>query len=168
MNEEKMAKTNYNKAEEIVDKELQKFKVNALLHEADLAQNQEGKLPQEAKTHTPKQIMLLANHDLRAIYKHDRTVYKNLKLKRKRIDELLKLVSEEEKGITEQDLKEIEQLKEKVEQYKKNKFEKKTDEELLATQIGRHIYKRHNTHEEWIPMDTHSDWDKYKKKPKKQ
>lgn len=162
-----MAKTNYNRIEDAIDKGLQGLKVAALLKQADAVQAKTNSDEQQPHKYTPKQLMTLIDQDLKRMYKEDHSIYKTLKLKRKKVDALIALVNQTTKLPTEEEIQEITQLRKKIEEFKKNKFTEKSNEEVLAAEISRHIYKRHNVQEEWIPMDTHSDWDKYKKKPKK-
>jgi len=155
-----MAKTNYNKVESAIEKGLHDLKVDSLLKEADRAQGK-GKKGEEKEKHTPKQMMTIIEQELKWMYKQDKSIYKILKLKRKKVEDLIKLVNTPDVKIKNKELKEIEELRQAVDSLKKNKFPSKTDKECLVKEIDRHIYKRHNVSEEWLPLDTHADWDRY-------
>lgn len=156
-----MGKTNYNKVENAVDKGLHDLKVKKLLRQADEAQGKETKADQGKEKLTPKQVMIIIEQELKWMYKQDKNIYKILKLKRKTVDDLLDLVKSPDKELTKDKIEEIESLRGSVESLKKSKFSPKSDEECLKSEIDKHIYKRHNAKEKWLPLDTHSDWDKY-------
>jgi hypothetical protein len=157
-----MAKPKYNKVEDALEKGLHDLKVAELLREADRAQGK-GKKASEDGELTPKQKMTIVEHDLRWMYKKDKEVYKRLKLKRQKVVDLLKLVNTPDAKLMKKDIEEIDRLREDVKNLKKSAFPSQEDEASLRDEIDRHIYKRHKINEKWLPMDTHSDWDRYSK-----
>lgn len=161
-----MAKTNYNKVEEAIEKGMHSIQVDHLLRLADAAQGKKTD-NEEKRTLTPKQTMIIINSELKWMYKQDNEIYKVLKIKRKRIEELLKLVNTPNVQLKSEDLAEIESIKNGVELLKKTRFNPESEEKLLDQEIERHVYKRHNLRETWLPLDTHADWNKYKKEPRR-
>lgn len=155
-----MAKTNYNRVEDALKKGLEKIKVETLLEETE-SHKTSDKSKKERKL-SPKQMLLLLKQDLKQIEKTEPKIYETLGIERKRIATLLKDPSQ----IGEKEAEEIRALYEKSRPLKE-KLVDKPSEEILAAEIDRHIYKRHNVKEKWIPLDTHSDWDKFKNPPKR-
>jgi hypothetical protein len=159
-----MAKPNYNKMEDAIEKGLHSLKVESLLRQADEAQGKIVKEENEKRELTPKQIMIIVEHELRWMYKQDHHIYKILKIKKKKIDEFIKLVNTPGVKLKKEELDEIASIKEGVEMLKKTRFSPEKDDSHVEKEIGRHIYKRHNLREKWLPLDTHADWNKYNKK----
>ncbi len=159
-----MAKTNYNKVEEAIEKGMHSLKVDHLLRLADEAQGKvapgEGTRPEL----TPKQTMIIIEQELKWMYKQDNQIYKILKIKRKKVEELIKLVNTPGIKLKKEEIDEIASLKNGVELLKKTRFTPESEDKMLDSEIERHVYKRHNLRETWLPLDTHADWNKHKKK----
>lgn len=161
-----MAKTNYNKVEDAFDKGVFHLKVDNLLRLADEAQGVVKKEENEGQVHTPKQMMMLIELDLKRMFKEEPNVYKLLNIKRKRVEELIKLVNTPgvKTKLKKEELDEISQIRERIDILKKTRYTPTNNEAQIEEEMGRHVYKRHNLREKWLPLDTHADWNKYKKK----
>jgi len=156
-----MAKMNYNNFEDALEKSLHAMKVESLLKEADAAQGKKSKNPKSG--HSPRQMMTLVKQDLEKLSKQDKTIYKTLNLKKTRVEELIERINSNENKLTKKEMEEIKKVKIKIDKYKKKLIPEQSDEELLEQQVDKHVYKRHNVREKWLPLDTHADWNKHKK-----
>jgi hypothetical protein len=139
-----MAKPNLRKVESILDEGILKMTVNNLLHLADVAQG----MGQQHKEMPPKNAISFVERELMWIYKKDPDVFKNLHLKKKK----LKTIFEHPDKATPEDLAYINKIKEQLAQYKKEKLPQLSDEDQVKHEQDRHINKRHNVNEKWLPL----------------
>ncbi|NGX43691.1 MAG: hypothetical protein K940chlam7_01991 [Chlamydiae bacterium] len=152
-----MSKANYSKVEGALSKGLHKIKVGNLLKKTD----KPSKKREKEGVLTPKQMMTIVEQDIKWMHKEDPDIYKNLKIKKSEIQKLMNKVQESPKSLKETDLEHIQQIKEKVSKYKKESFPSHPDEEIVKSQRKKHIYKRHNVPDKWVPLDTHADIENY-------
>jgi hypothetical protein len=141
-----MAKTNFTKVEGILEAGILKMSVNNLLDLADVAQGMGKKTP--AKVKSPKSLFGLVERELLWIYSKDPEVFKNLHLKKKKI----KKIFDKPEEATPEDVEYIKTLKEQLAAYKKEKLPHLTDDDLVKHEQDRHINKRYNTNEGWLPL----------------
>lgn len=156
-----MAKTNYTKAEEALRKSLEKINRDQLL---DLADQATGKATAQGKDMelTPKQMMTVVEQELKWMHKQEKDIYKKLSLKK---DEIKKLIekTKEHKDLTAEEIERIKGLKKQVREYKDSQYPSKLEDSQVGDERQKHIYKRHNVREKWLPLDTHADMIKKKK-----
>lgn len=153
-----MAKTNFSKVEEALNLELFKMNVQNLF---DLAEDSAAvKKSVESSTSTTEQARASAvaalQQELKLIHKKDRKVYQRLSLDRQELQNYFKNPSK----LTPQEWEKIKQIKDKLMAYKKElreKLPKLTDDEVIAAQRTKHVNKRFNVNEKWLPLDTHAD-----------
>ncbi len=141
-----MGRTNYTKVESILQEGILKMSVDNLLELADVAQKM-GK-PSEPKEKSPKNAIRLVEKELLWIYSKDPEVFKNLHLKKKK----LKNIFDHPDQATKEDLAYVAEVKELLTKYKKEKLPNLNDEDLVKHEQERHINKRYNTKETWLPL----------------
>lgn len=141
-----MAKTNLKKVESILDEGILKMTVDNLLHLADVAQGM-GQ-PSTQKPQSPKNAIGFVERELIWIYKKDPEVFKNLQIKKKK----LKNIFDHPESVSEEDLAYINEVRDLLTKYKKEKLPHLSDEDQVKHEQDRHINKRHNVNEKWLPL----------------
>lgn len=144
-----MAKTNFTKVEDAFDDEMRKQMRDELLKEADrVSGNQPKETPQvveQKKVAAERKVMIQAlQHSLKEM---DNGVFDtHIGITKERLENLLK------KGIdlTEKDLEILKKTKKKIDQYKKN--HKDYNENLVEQERKKHINKRFNVRDKWLPL----------------
>jgi hypothetical protein len=146
-----MAKTNFTKVEEALANGLHHIKVEELLKLADLASDI-GKKDLESAALFYGQFLSLIENDLKWMHKKESSVYKELKIKKSELKDLILKSREKPSTLSETEMERIKDLKVKVEKYKKEKFPSKPEDTLIELERKRHIYKRFNVNEKWLPL----------------
>lgn len=136
-----MGRTNYTKVEGILKEGMLKMSVDNLLELADTAQGM-------GKEKAPKNDIGFIERELLWIYSKDSHVFKNLHLKKKR----LKAIFDHPEKVTLEDMAYLAEVKEKLAKYKKEKLPYLSDEDLVKHEQERHVHKRYNTNEKWLPL----------------
>ncbi len=165
-----MARTNWSKVEDLEGKGIHDMKVDELAEKAkamqDLLDDEDADstlsfTPDEEtrwaqKKLTPeqerRQKQLKLRLTLKWLWKQDRNIFKKLKLKRSAIKELL---GKDSKEITDEDLKTIDKLLFKLDLFKTKMAQKQegsNDDTIVESERHRHIYKRFNVNDEWLPL----------------
>jgi len=145
-----MAKTNFTKVEEALAEGLRKIEVNKLLNIADEVsganKENESKLTAEQKN-----LLTLLQCDLKFLRKLGKNPFEKSSFNRVEIIKLLKDPS----LITEEGWKKLSEFKTHVTLFKKT-IEKlgkvKTDDDLVTQQRKKHITKRFNINDDWLPL----------------
>ncbi len=135
-----MAKANYTKVEEALDEGLRKMTMQQLHALAD------GKTD-EAKESQGKLIATL-KLDLRLIAKTDAALFAKLEIDKIQTKKLL----ENPSTLTPEDWKGLIQLKERIDVWKKEFTALQTNDQLIEKERVKHINKRFNTNEKWLPL----------------
>lgn len=146
-----MAKTNFTKVEEALANGLHHIKVEELLKLADLASGM-GKNDLEGAALFYGQLLKLIENDLKWMYKKAPDVYKELKVKKSEIRDLLLKSHEKPPKLSENEMARIKEIKVSVEKYKKEKFPSQAEDAQIETERKKHIYKRFNVNEKWLPL----------------
>lgn len=147
-----MAKTNFTKVEEILDEGLRKITVHHLYDLADKA-SKNDKIPSEAETQSAKRLHTLSTllKDIKILRKKGFDPQEKWGIKTKD----LKNYIENPETINDEAWNKITGIKTKVDECKKSlaegKVEKK-DEDLINEQRRRHVTKRFNINEKWLPL----------------
>jgi len=154
-----MSKTNYTKVEEMLDQGMQKIKVAHLLEEADAAggshaKQAQAKISQEKsdqKEAPPSHLISSIRRDLKILQKKDREAYVKLGIKKN----YLKKIIETPEALTPEELETLKQIQEKIKVFKEEL--KKTlppinDEVIIEAQRTKHINKRYNVNDKWLPL----------------
>lgn len=142
-----MPKTNFTKVEDSLTAGLRKMEVNHLLNKADEATK--GSKSAEAKT--KGQIFSALQFELKYLLHHGEDLYEKLKINKAELEKL----GNNPEAIPAKEWEMIKNLKEVVDSYKKE-WDKKhpapTDESLVEQERKKHVYKRFNTNEKWLPL----------------
>lgn len=152
-----MAKTNYTKVEEVLNEGLRKIKVNQLLEEADAAAavggSQEMQEREGAPTDETGRTHLIATlkHDLKQLHKQKHDPYEKLGLKKSELNKFL----DNQEALTPQDWEMIKQLRKRIDEFKEElakNLPSTTDDDLIKQARRKHINKRFNVNEKWLPL----------------
>jgi len=141
-----MTKTNFTKVEEALNEGLRKMTASHLLEMADSSAKTGGVTSNPFQA-AIKRLIALLKHDLKQLEKQDPDFYQNLGLKK---PGLKKLLSDPE-HLTPEDWESIKQIKEKIDQYKQ-KTPAPADEQIIQKERRKHINKRFNINEKWLPL----------------
>lgn len=152
-----MAKTDYSKVEEALNRGLLKITVQHLLDLADVAAStgiastaskQEPLLPDKDVL---DRILLTLQQDLKRLLKRDLSTYTKLGLDKKKLQSYFKNPN----LLTPQDWKKVKEIREKIHIYNqelREKFPLESNEVLVELERHRHINKRFNVNEKWLPL----------------
>lgn len=138
-----MAKANYTKVEEALNEGLLKMTMEQLHALTD------GK-PQD-KDREQGRLVAALKFDFEWISKNDPSIFTQLGLKKSEMKELLKTPSE----LTPDDWKALLVLKSRIDGYKKEfcaQHPAQDDQQLIEKERIKHINKRFNTNEKWLPL----------------
>ena len=141
-----MAKTNFTKVEEALREGLDKMLKEKLLEEADLAQ---GKKP--SKQHAVDQLIAKIRQEIKILHKHDKEIFLKIGVDEKIIHNLLT----SNKPITKKDWQVLQAILKKIELYRtelEKSFPKPSDEELIEQETKKHLNKRFNINDKWLPL----------------
>ena len=139
-----MAKSDYTKVEGTLDKELKRMSIDHLLEVADQNPNAPVEL-------TRSQVARLIYIEAERLYKKDKAIYKKLKIRSKDLKEK----AEKARSLTDQEWKQMEKLRKKLSEFAKEIEEKSpatSEEEQVEKERVKHINKRFNTNEKWLPL----------------
>ena len=146
-----MNKTNFSKVEKSLEEGMIKIKSQNLLKEADAytAKEFQDKIPSKEECSA---MITRIERDLKKLSKQDEKVYKKIGFHKMDLKKLLSNPS----LVSPQEWKTIKEIKARIEKYKKElasllPFE--SDEDLVESQRSRHLTKRFNINEKWIPLD---------------
>lgn len=158
-----MPKINFSKVEQALLEGLLKMNARELLHLADLTSmdfNPAKMLEQRmaASPLSPAQTaealtkaLINLQYDIKRIRKHSLSAYKQLGVKSKE----LKWYFDHPGNLSPEDWKKIKEIRDKIEAYKKElgkQMPAPTDEQLIQTERKKHVRKRFNINEKWIPL----------------
>ena len=153
-----MAKTNFTKVEDILNKGLESLTVNELLILADqAAEAGDGEMAKLARARVAKakeskeraHWISSIKRDLAIIQKRDKEFLKTLKIRKK---ELLELMSHPEK-IDEKGWEYLHTLHDSLNQYKTDHLKVvDSDEDVVEAERLKHINKRFNVNDKWLPL----------------
>ncbi len=146
-----MAKTNFTKVEEALDVGLRKIGITKLLQLADVAAGTGKNLLEKESSPPSKEAHIhqlnFLRKDLRQLHKNDPEIYSKLGFKKNDLKELI----DKEGSLTPKNWEFIQQIKEKVEAYKKT-LPENSNEQLVEKERVKHINKRFNINEKWLPL----------------
>lgn len=142
-----MSKNNYTKVEELLREQVYRMKVNAILSSTET-----NKQTPENTLH-PAQKLISVVQQLKWMKKTDPDVYKHIKISKKEIAKLEKIVKKRRNSLKDTEAKRIEELLSMIKKYREENFSEEDDELHIVDEQERHLYKRHNVSEKWIPLD---------------
>lgn len=148
-----MAKTNFTKVEEALISGLTKMKMRQLLELADKAQSTGDHADTDAILIPEARRMIIAviRQDLKSLKRKDTKVYVKLGLKKEGLQKLL----DNPANLTADDWQKVKEIHSKVTEYKKEllkKLPEVTDDQLVDSERKKHINKRYNINEKWLPL----------------
>lgn len=145
-----MAKTNFTKVEEALVEGLRKLTISQLIEMADAA-SKEGKVILATKTleAIQKASLNAIKRDLQKLHKQDPQIYTTIGIKKADIKNFI------EKSLTDEEWESIKQIKNKLDAYKKeisSKGPQGSDDQIIESERLKHINKRFNVNEKWLPL----------------
>lgn len=150
-----MAKTNFTKVEEALAEGLRKITVTKLLEEADEAGAGKEDSAAHMKEHQDREaahaLILTLQLDLKELSKNDQGVYTKFGIKKK---ELKKMISNPE-SLNPQDWEKLKKLRSQIDDFKKDMSKNlppSNDETLIEQERYKHLNKRFNVKDKWIPL----------------
>ncbi len=145
-----MAKTNYTKVEEALDEGLRKMTVNRLLESTESAKDQVADKASTKPSGAQGQQIAAIQTELKHLQKQGQKPYEKLGINKKDIKRYI----EHPEALTLEDWNNIKKLKEKIDAFKKEleKIPHSSDEELIEQERHKHINKRFNVNEKWLPL----------------
>ena len=151
-----MGKINFSLVEQALEEGIRRFGIKQLLHLADLSGTLgTGKDPRQASAFDDKEIrsltLMTVAQNLRILYKYDPEVYKKLAINRRNLEDL----ADHPENLQPTDWEKIQEIRKKIEAFRKElhkKVEAMSDEELIQSEKKKHIYKRFNVNEDWLPL----------------
>lgn len=148
-----MAKTDFTKVESILDEGLRKITVAHLLDLADEAKPESNKTPNIAseQSNLRSQTILALQRDMKFLHNQGQEPYELFGITKKIINKYLKNID----TLTSEEWESIKTIHSKVQKFKKEfekKSPKKDDDALVEQQRRRHVNKRFNINEKWLPL----------------
>lgn len=134
-----MSKTNYSKVEKALEEGMLRMKTESLLEEADALKNPSGKLSEEEEEHAL--LLSQLQEELKQLKKEDAKAYKKLAFHKLDLKKL--------------EWKEIQEVQHRLDQYKKELPAKMqvSDQSLIDAEREKHLNKRFNVNDKWIPLN---------------
>jgi len=145
-----MAKTNFTKVEDNLDKGLRKMKVSDLCQLADIAAGI-GEAPSTSKGKLTKTQRLLIQHlkiDLMRLKKKEKKIYAKLQFKK----EVLNKQLSEPDSLTKEEWKALHTLRKKTTELITEYYPNESNEELIEQEKTKHHNKRFNVKDTWLPL----------------
>ena len=151
-----MAKTNFSKVEEALAQGILKMSVEKLMEYADLAAMMGGANSTKDKVtsgalESQGRILKVLERDAVRLHKKDHSLYKNMGIEKKQLDDLFaKTVL-----LTPKEWELVRQIQLKLKTYKdkmRKSIPKEADDKLVDKERKKHINKRFNVRDEWLPL----------------
>lgn len=139
-----MAKTNFSKGENILQEIMDKLMREKLL---DIATTETGGTI-DTKLRERIYLIFEIQLELKRLHRSDRKIYRKLGVRRKDLDQLMS----DPTKVTEEQWALLTKLKEKVDEHLKELLTT-TNDELVEKERRKHITKRLNVNEKWLPLD---------------
>ncbi len=139
-----MAKTNFTKVEASVEAELKRQQVESLIKKTEYKQEEGEK--------TPKTYLIASiKSDLKILAKHSRKLSKKVGITKKEIKSLISKPHE----LKDEDWQLLEDVKKKLDRFKEeiaDELPSASDEDLINQEKEKHINKRFNVSDKWLPL----------------
>jgi viroplasmin and RNaseH domain-containing protein len=151
-----MAKTNFSKVEEQLDKGLLKMKVNHLLDLADkqnVTKQPKEEIQEEVNTLKKSKEALIKGiqHDLKLLLSKEKDLQSSLNIDVEAISKRL----ENPEDLTDEDWEQIKVIKKQIEAYSQDLLspvEKGLNKDIIDFERNKHINKRYNIRDGWLPL----------------
>lgn len=148
-----MAKVDFTKSEQLLNDGLLKMSVKQLLQLADKVNTFGRPFDPDALPSIQARSILLTfmEHDLEKMSKVEEKIYTQVGIRRKDLRNII----EKANYLTQDDWIKLKAIRTRVIQYKKDLAEKiphLTDDEIVILERKKHINKRFNVREKWLPL----------------
>lgn len=139
-----MSKTNFTKVEEALAEEMRKMAIQKIVGSS-------SKAPPEDEHNASQKIIKQLIRDINPLIKKDKQIFSRLGFQKEQIKSILE---EDPLNIKAEDWKILMQFKEKLDSYKAEKKKKAEgiEETLVEDERRKHINKRFNINDEWLPL----------------
>jgi hypothetical protein len=158
-----MTRVNFTKIEQLIEERLRKMSIERLLYLADVAKHigeavslhtmkpstESKKETEEGKKMRIRQkasAKLYTN--LLKLYEKDSKIYAKLRIKKSSADRLINKNGD----LNDLEWEIVEELVKKTQKYMEQYYPHMSDEELVENEMKRHINKRFNVSEKWLPL----------------
>lgn len=153
-----MSHINFTKIEQLIDESLRKMSIERLLYLADVATNigqfvgirqrsEENKNGNQ-EIHQKQKATAKLYTNLLKLSEKDSKIYAKIQIKKSSVDRLI----EKADSLTEQEWVVVRALLEETNELMKQYYPHISDEDLIENEIQRHINKRLNINEKWLPL----------------
>lgn len=140
-----MTKTNFTKVDDALAKALFKMSIDKLLESTDSKKEDAQQIVLQVHTRMAKSIARRLNF----FSKKDPVFYNKINYDKEQLRQILQKPHQ----FSEDDLKFLEKLMEKLEDFRRSeKYPDLDDETLIELERKKHINKRFNTNEKWLPL----------------
>jgi len=145
-----MAKTNFTKVEEVLEEGLRQMTVQHLHALADTLSNMDSEGIEKSDSDFLKKLITILKFEVNWMETHEISLEKRIGIKKSDIKKLI----EKKPPFNAEDFDKIKEIKEKIEMLKAE-LEKKspeTNDQLVQKERVKHINKRFNTNDKWLPL----------------
>lgn len=142
-----MAKTNFTKVEEALVAGLHQITVTQLIEMADAVSEQEAPVAKNTLATLQKTLLTTLHQNIKRLHKKDPEIYQKLGLSRSYLKKLLETPT----SLSSEEWERLKQLKTKLDPYLEE-LPTITDEQIVKQERIRHINKRFNVNEKWLPL----------------
>lgn len=145
-----MAKTNYTKVDAAADQGLRKMEIDRLFE--GTPSKSKDKVPLSAEEKSKQKLLETLKRDIQYLDpKRHKQLYTTLGYKRQD----LKVLIENPSTLSLEDWEKIKQIKADIEKYRKEvmaQLPSQNDEKIVEDQRVKHINKRYNVNDKWLPL----------------
>ncbi|GAB4225508.1 MAG: hypothetical protein Tsb0021_00340 [Chlamydiales bacterium] len=149
-----MGKINFNKVESAIGDTFRYYSIKQLLFLADLSSSY-GSTIKKKSPFDDDEIKVISlttlAQQLRDLHKRDKDIYKKLGVSDKEMRQYI----DKGKNLSKEEWDKIQEIKDKIQEIRreiKSKLKPISDKQLIKNQRKRHINKRFNVNEDWLPL----------------
>lgn len=146
-----MAKNDYTKTENLLNEALLKMTVQELLALADKAGASEKEKDSLPSLQARTILLTIMHHDLETLSKVKGADIKNVGMTAKEIQDIIEHVKE----VSAEEWEELKKVRDRVLKYKTDLWDKiphLTNDQIIELERKKHINKRFNTRDKWLPL----------------
>lgn len=150
-----MSKIDFNKVEQVLEEGLRQFGVKQLLYLADLAATFGMETTGKESAFDDQETKSLTLHtlfrNLQILRKKDKDLYKKLGINTKKMKNLVDNPAQ----LTSEEWEKIKKIRQRLDEYRRElrrKLEQISDQDIIKSERKKHINKRFNINEKWLPL----------------
>lgn len=151
-----MGKVNFKKAEHLLEEGIRSYGVKQLLFLAELSASfGKNRKLSKANAFDDKEIkaisLMTLARNVKELTKRDKDALKHLGIKKREIEKYV----DNPELLTAEDWEKVDQIRRRLADYRKEmqkKFEKVSDEDIINSERKKHINKRFNVNNTWLPL----------------